>query len=109
MISVDQIVKKMKSGELDSPDELSKYLVILSSSLNTAGNLELEAEIKYSEKWAKIKKEEDKRSDKMTDMLAKQTKEYSQWQKYRIINKTIVECISGIFRRTKLLLKKPCS
>jgi len=99
MTSVNEIVTKLKSGELDSPDELSKYLVVLSAQMDTAGNLELEAEIGYAQKWKELKLEEDKRTDKMTDMMAKGTDEYKQWQRYRIINKTIQECIRSLKKR----------
>jgi predicted thioredoxin/glutaredoxin len=99
IISVDEIVKKLQGGLLDSPDELSKYLVILSASLNTAGNLVLEAEILYASKWKEIKLADEKRTDKMTDMLVKETKEYKQWQKLRVALKTVEQCIMSLKKR----------
>ena len=98
MISVNEIVKALKEGKLDSPDELSKYLVILSAQLDTAGNLELLAEIEYAKIWKDIK-ESDDRTDKMTDMMSKAEPEYKEWQKARNTTKTMIQMIQSIKKR----------
>lgn len=107
MISVNEIVKALKEGKLDSPDELSKYLVILSAQLDTAGNLELMAEIEYAKVWKTIKEEnigehlvgKTTRTDKMTEMISKATPEYLDWQKARNTKKTMEQCIMSLKKR----------
>jgi len=99
MISVNQIVKDLKEGNLESPDQLSKYLVILSAQLDTAGNLELLAEIEYAKVWKETKESEEKISDKTTEMLAKITPQYLQWQKARNTTKTMEQCIMSLKKR----------
>jgi len=103
-ITVNEIIKKLKAGELESPDELSKYLVILSASLNTAGNLELDGEIDYAKRWEEIKSTTittngKSITDKLAEMKAKQTPEYRVWQEMRIANKTIIQTIQALKKR----------
>lgn len=99
MISVNEIVKALKEGKLDSPDELSKYLVILSAQLDTAADMELLAEIEYAKVWKITKLEEDKRTDKMTEMMCKASPEYLVWQRARNTIKTMEQCIMSLKKR----------
>lgn len=96
-MNVNEIIKKLKAGELDNPNELSNFLVILSASLFEAGEFETEAEIEYSKKWAEIKNED--YTDKMTDALAKQTDEYRIWQKMRNSQKCLIETIRSLKKK----------
>lgn len=100
MKTIDQIIKELRNDELkENPDQLSEYLVVLSASLNEAGNFELDAEMDYAKKWEEIKLSEEKITDKMVDMKSKQTDEYRHWQQFRIANKTITEVIRSIKKR----------
>ena len=97
-MKVNSIIQKLKNGELESPTQLSDYLVILSASLNQAGNLELEAEIAYAKAWEEVKEMSDY-TDKRTEMKAKQTPEYKAWQEMRIANKTILQTIMSLKKK----------
>ena len=100
MKTVNQIIKELRDDKLkENPNLLSEYLVILSASLNEAGNFELDAEMDYAKKWEEIKLSEEKITDKMVEMKAKQTEEYRQWQEMRIANKCIQEVIRSIKKR----------
>jgi hypothetical protein len=97
-IKVNDIIAKLQKGELDSPNELANYLVILSASLNTAGNFELEAEINYAKKWEEIKLSAEM-TDKMADAKTKQTDEYRMWKEMQIANKTILQTIMALKKK----------
>lgn len=97
--SVNEIISQLKRGELDVPAELANQLVILSASLNTAGNFELDAEIEYAKKWEEIKLSDDSLTDKMTEMKAKQTEEYKSYKQMYIANKTLQEVIRAIKKK----------
>ena len=100
MKTIDQIIKELRNDELkENPNQLSEYLVVLSASLNEAGNFELDAEMDYCKVWEKIKLSQEKITDKMVDMKARQTDEYRNWQQFRIANKTIQEVIRSIKKR----------
>jgi|TARA_Y100000310_G_C20669163_1_gene809306 hypothetical protein len=100
MKTINEIIKELRNDELkENPAKLSEYLVVLSASLNEAGNFELDAEMDYVKKWEEIKLSEEKMTDKMVDMKSKQTDEYKTWQQFRIANKTIQEVIRSIKKR----------
>lgn len=100
MKTINEIIKELRNDELkENPNKLSEYLVVLSASLNEAGNFELDAEMDYCKVWEKIKLSQEKITDKMVDMKSKQTEEYKQWQQFRIANKTIQEVIRSIKKR----------
>jgi len=96
--TANQIIKKLQAGELDNPGDLANYLVILSASLNTAGNFELEAEMEYLKKWEEIKLSAEM-TDKMADAKAKQTDEYRAYKQMQIANKTILETIRSLKKK----------
>ncbi len=97
-MTTNEIIKKLQAGELDNPGILADYLVVLSASLNTAGNFELEAEIEYMKKWATIKLSE-KGTDKLIDAMAKQTEEYRTYRQMQIANKTILQTIMSLKKK----------
>ena len=97
-ITSDEIIKKLKEGEFESPSELSNYVVILSASLYTAGNFELDAEIEYMKKWEAIKLSGEM-TDKMAEAKAKQTEEYKLYKQAQIANKTIQQTIMALKKK----------
>jgi len=97
-IGVNEIINKLKKGELENPGILADYLVILSASLYTAGTFELDMEINYSKKWEEIKLSGEM-TDKLTDAKAKQIVEYRDWKKAQIANKTILNCIQSLKKK----------
>ena len=96
-IEVNEIIKRLKNGELDNPDELSNFLVVLSASLWTAGNFELDADIACAGKWQEIKPT--CKTDRECDQKIKLTEEYKLWQQTRIANKTTQECIKSLKKK----------
>lgn len=101
MTTANDIVAKLKSGELENPSLLSDYLIILSASMNTGGQMELEAEIDFARKWQEFRP--DCKSDKECDMKTKLTGEYSILQRARIANKTILSCIQSLKKKLQNL------
>src|SRR3990167_4201700 len=100
MKTINEIIKELRNDEIkENPDKLSEYLVVLSASLNEAGNFELDAEMDYARVWEEIKLSNEKITDKMTEMKARQTEEYKTWRQFQIANKTIVEVIRSIKKR----------
>lgn len=98
--TVNEIISDLRNDELkEDPNRLSQYLVVLSASLNQAGNFELDAEMDYCKVWEELKLSEEKITDKMVDMKAHQTEEYKSWQQMRIARKTIEEVIRAIKKR----------
>lgn len=100
-MKVNEIVKKLQSGELESPSALSDYLVILSASLNTGGQMELETEIAFAQKWQDLRSE--CKTDKECDMKIKLTDEYKSMRQAQIANKTILECIRSLKKKLQNL------
>ena len=100
-MTVNDIITKLKTGELDVPDELANYLVILSASLNTGGQMELEARIDYANKWKELRA--NSKTDKQADMEAMLTDEYKLKEQAQIANKTILECIRSLKKKLATL------
>jgi len=101
MITANDIIQKLKEGKLDSPGELSDYLVKLSAYLFDAAEYETEAEIEYMKKWAEIKANE--HTDKLTDALTKQTEEYRLYKKMKNSKDSITEVIRALKHKLKNL------
>ena len=100
MKTINEIIKDLRNDDIkENPNQLSEYLVVLSASMNEAGNFELDAEMDYCKVWEEIKLSQEKITDKMVDMKAHQTDEYKAWQQFRIANKTIQEVIRSIKKR----------
>ena len=97
-MTVDEIIKKLKSGVLDSPEELANYLVVLSAYLYQSSELETVAEIKYAAEWALMKEMSDY-TDKLVDAKCKQLPVYMDWQRARYTTKTILECIRSLKKK----------
>lgn len=102
-ITSNDIINKLKNGELENPAELANYVVILSASLYTAGNFELEAEIEYMKKWEEIKLSGEM-TDKLADSKAKQTSEYQAYKQAQIANKTIQQTIMALKKKLNSLI-----
>jgi hypothetical protein len=97
-IKVNDIITRLKNGELDSPNLLADYLVILSASLYSAGGFELDADIAYAKKWEEIKLSGEM-TDKECENKGKQTGEYRTWKKMVIANKTLIEVIRSLKKK----------
>ena len=97
-LTINEIIHKLRKGELDSPDELSNFLVILSASLFEAAEFETEAQIQYAKKWQEIK-ETEQMTDKMADMRGLQTDEYRLWQKMKNTQKCLIETIRSLKKK----------
>lgn len=106
MSQTQDILEKLKDGSLESPNELSDYLVQLSASLMSAGGFELEARIAYSKKWMELKSQlldSKPKSDKYVDMEVMQTEEYKLWQKMVIAGRTMTETIRSLKKKLRAL------
>ena len=101
-LKVNDIITRLKNGELDSPNLLADYLVILSASLYSAGGFELDADIAYAKKWEEIKLSGEM-TDKLAEAKAKQTEEYKNWKQAVIANKTILETIRSLKKKLQNL------
>ena len=96
-MEINDIIKDLRDGRLDSPNVLADYLVKLSASLYDTGMREAEAEILYLKRWAELKLDDN--TDKMTDALSKQTDEYIKYRQLQIITKTTIECIRSLKKK----------
>ena len=96
-MEINDIIKDLRDGRLDSPNVLADYLVKLSASLYDTGMREAEAEILYLKRWAELKLDDN--TDKMTDALSKQTDEYITYRQLQIITKTTIECIRSLKKK----------
>lgn len=99
--TVNEIIKKLESGQLENPAILSDYVVQLSASLFTGGKMELETDILYAQKWQELRP--GCKSDKDCDMKAKLTEEYHTAQLAKIANKTILQTIMALKRKLRNL------
>ncbi len=97
MIKYNRIITKLKNGELDNPSELANFLVILSASLNTAGQFALDGRITFAAKWAEMRK--DCKSDKECDMRTMLTEEYKDMELAKIAVKTLEETIRALKKK----------
>jgi len=100
-MEINDIIKDLRDGRLDSPNVLADYLVKLSASLYDTGMREAEAEILYLKRWAELKLDDN--TDKMTDALSKQTDEYIKYRQLQIITKTTIECIRSLKKKLQNL------
>ncbi len=100
-ISVNDIIKKLESGELENPALLSDYVVQLSASLFTGGKLEMDTDIEYSRKWAELRPQ--CKTDKECDNKAKLTEEYRIAKIAHIANKTILHTIQALKKKLQNL------
>lgn len=96
-IGVNEIIAKLKAGEFENPTLLSDYLVRLSASLYTGGNMELEAKINFAAKWKELRPS--CKTDKECDMEIMLTEEYKIKERANIANKTILNCIQSLKKK----------
>jgi len=65
MKTINEIINELRDDKLkENPNQLSQYLVILSASMNEAGNFELDAEMDYAKVWEELKLSQEKITDK---------------------------------------------
>lgn len=96
-MTANDIIKKLRAGTLDNPSELANYLVQLSASLSTGGQMEVEAKISYAQKWQELRPL--CKSDKQCDMRTMGTDEYRIMQMAQFNNKTLIECIRALKKK----------
>ena len=96
-LTVNEIIKNLKDGKLENPSELADYVVMLSASLFTGGQIELDLDIAYSDMWMKMRPI--CKTDKECDIRVKGTQEYRDMQIAKITNKTIIEVIRALKKK----------
>lgn len=101
IITAGEIIERLRRGELENPTQLADYLVILSASMNTGGQMELQADITYSQKWIEYRKK--CKTDKQCDIEVKLTDEYAIMRKAQIANKTILQTIQSLKKKLQTL------
>jgi len=100
-IKIKDIITKLSDNLIDDPEELSKYLVVLTANLWKYGKARIEKDILQSKKWADIRLT--CKTDKETDMKIKNTEEWKNWQMAIITEKTVLELIRSIKKRLQSL------
>jgi len=97
-ITVNDILKKLQDGQMDTPDVLADYLIQCSASLYTASEIETDLEVGYCQKYEAIKNEREI-TDKLAEMKAKQTSEWRDWQRAKNTTKCLIEVIRSIKKK----------
>jgi disulfide oxidoreductase YuzD len=97
MEKINEIVLRLSTEEVNNPEELSRYLVLLTANLWSYGEKTLNTEIAYARKWIEVRT--DHETDKATEMAAKITKEYHDYQMAKVTEKTILEIIRSLKKR----------
>ena len=100
-IDVKDIIVKLSTNMVDNPDELSKYLVLLTANLWKFGRDRVEKDSIQAKKWGELRTTCD--TDGQTDKLIKATEEWSAWQMATVSEKTVVELIRSLKARLKSL------
>jgi hypothetical protein len=100
-IDVKDIVLKLSTSMVDNPDELSRYLVVLTANLWTYGKKKIEADVEQSKVWGNIRAECD--TDGQADKRIKSTEEWKTWQMAIVTERTVVELIRSLKSRLKSL------
>lgn len=102
-LSINEIIERLRAGNLDDPKQLSDFLVMMSASLLSAKTFETEAEIEMARKWLELKKipkENGKeKSDSQIDMEVKLAEQYKDWKKMKNANETIEEVIMALKKK----------
>ena len=103
METVNDILKKLQSGQMDTPDILADYLVQCSASLYTASEIETDLEVGYAKKWEEIKNAQEM-TDKEAEMKSKQSDEWRDWQRAKNTTKCLTEVIRAIKKKISVVL-----
>lgn len=102
-LTINEIIEKLRAGNLDDPKQLSDFLVMMSASLLSAKTFETEGEIEMARRWLELKKvpkENGKeKSDSHIDMEVKLTEEYKLWKKMKNANEAIEEVIMSLKKK----------
>lgn len=96
-MKINEIMLKLSSETIDSPDELSKYLIILTAHIWEYGKKTIEAEQLYARKWQELRLGLE--TDGQANIRIKTTEEYHDWKMAVVLEKTLVEMIRSIKKR----------
>ena len=98
---INDIVLRLSTEQVDNPNDLSSYLVLLTANLWKYGKETLDKEVAYATKWQELRANHE--TDKATDMAAKITEEYHDWQMAKVSEKTLLEIIRSLKKRLSSL------
>lgn len=106
-MTISEISKKLKAGELNQPNELATYLVLLSANLTSAEIAIIDAKQAYAKQWLDIKSTArpngKERSNEETEMITTTTDAYREWKVAEASQKTMQEVINALKFRLKVL------
>ena len=100
-IEVKNIISKLSDHIIDNPNELSKYLIILTANLWKYGKDKIEKDVIQSQKWGEIRLE--CKTDGQADKRIKATDEWKEWQMAIVKEKTVLELIRSLKKRLQSL------
>lgn len=95
--TTNEIMLKLSTQMPDNPDELSRYLVVLTANLWKYGQETVNSEIAYAKKWEEVRLNSE--TDGQANMRIKTFKEYQDWQMAKVSEKTILEIIRSLKKR----------
>lgn len=100
-IEVKDIIAKLSDHMIDDPNDLSKYLVVLTANLWRYGKDKVERDVSQSQRWSEIRLE--CKTDGQADKRIKATEEWKEWQMAIIKEKTVLELIRSLKKRLQSL------
>lgn len=100
-IEVKDIITKLSENIIDKPNELSRYLIVLTANLWKYGKTRIEKDVLQAKKWGEIRLTCD--TDGQTDKRIKATEEWKNWQMAIISEKTVLELIRSLKKRLQSL------
>ena len=100
-ITINDIIKELSEKMSDNPDELSKYLVIITANLLKYGQDRIDKDVLQSKKWVEIRL--DCETDGQADKRIKAADEWRNWQMSIVMEKNLLEMIRSIKSRLKSL------
>lgn len=101
-IEVKDIIVKLSEQMVDDPNELSKYLIVLTANLWRYGQDRVEKDVLQAKKWGEIRLTCN--TDGQTDKRIKATQEWKDYQMSVITEKTVLELIRSIKKRLQSLV-----
>ncbi len=103
-LSVKDIIVKLSGTLVDDPDELSKYLIVLSANMWTYGRDRIDADMAQAKKWSEIRSSNQAvTTDGQADKRIKATEEWRAWQMAIVSEKTVLELIRSLKKRLQSL------
>lgn len=100
-ITINDIIKDLSERMIDSPDELSKYLIVLTANLWKYGKDKIEKDVIQANKWTEIRLTCE--TDGQADKRIKATEEWKNWQISIVLEKTVLELIRSLKKRLQSL------